>query len=66
MDLPNIELSGNALVGFGTSVLEFLSNLWGLGIGLSYRPPRLHRLAELIPRNQFLGSLKVYKFGPGS
>ncbi len=37
--------------------------LWGAsnhaGIGLSYRPARLHRLAELISRNRFLGSLKV-------
>ncbi len=32
-------------------------------IGLLYRPARLYRLAELIPWNQFLGSLKVYKFG---
>ncbi len=32
------------------------------GIGLSYRPARLHRLAELIPF-RFLGSLKVKKFG---
>jgi hypothetical protein len=35
------------------SVLVFLNNLWGawnrIGIGLSYRPARLHRLAELIP-----------------
>jgi hypothetical protein len=28
-------------------------------IGLSYRPTRLHRLAEWISRNPFLGSLKV-------
>jgi hypothetical protein len=28
-------------------------------IGLSYRPARLHRLAELVPRNRFLVSLKV-------
>jgi hypothetical protein len=28
-------------------------------IGLSYRPPRLHSLAELVPWNKFLGSLKV-------
>jgi hypothetical protein len=28
-------------------------------IGLLYRPTRLHRLAELIPWNRFLGSLKV-------
>jgi hypothetical protein len=29
------------------------------GIGLLYRPARLHRLAELISWNRFLGSLKV-------
>ncbi len=29
------------------------------GVGLSYRPPRLHRLAESIPWNQYVGSLKV-------
>ncbi len=28
-------------------------------IGLSYRPARLHRLAEAIPWNRFLGSVKV-------
>ncbi len=28
-------------------------------IGLSYRPARLHRLAELMPRHRFLGSIKV-------
>jgi hypothetical protein len=43
--------------------LEFLNNLWGLGnrvgIGLSYRPVRLPRVAELVPGNRFLGSLKV-------
>jgi hypothetical protein len=33
-----------------------------VGIGLSYRPARLHRLAELIPGNRFLGTLKVLKF----
>jgi hypothetical protein len=27
-----------------------------VGIGLSYRPARLHRLAELMPWNRFLGS----------
>jgi hypothetical protein len=30
-----------------------------VGIGLSFRPARLHRLAELVPWNRFLGSLKV-------
>ncbi len=28
-------------------------------------PARLHRLAEWIPWNRFLGSSNVYKFGPG-
>jgi hypothetical protein len=40
--------------------LEFLNNLWArnrVGIGLSYRPTRLHRLAEFIPWNRFLGSM---------
>jgi hypothetical protein len=32
-------------------------------IGLSYRPARLQRLAELIPLYRFLGSVKVQKFG---
>jgi hypothetical protein len=29
------------------------------GIGLSYRPARLHRLAEFTPWNRFLGSINV-------
>jgi hypothetical protein len=29
------------------------------GIGLSYRPARLHRVAEFIPWNRFLGSINV-------
>jgi hypothetical protein len=29
------------------------------GIGLSYRDVRLHRLAEFIPWNRFLGSINV-------
>jgi hypothetical protein len=47
------------------AMLEFLNNLWGarnrVEIGLSYRPARLHThsLAELVPWNRFLGSLKV-------
>jgi hypothetical protein len=32
-------------------------------ISLSYRPARRHSLAELVPWNRFLGSLKVKKFG---
>ncbi len=31
-----------------------------VGIGLSYRPARLHMLAELIPWNRFVGSLEAY------
>jgi hypothetical protein len=34
-----------------------------VGIGLSYRPARLHSLAESVPWNRFMGSLKVLKFG---
>jgi hypothetical protein len=34
-----------------------------VGIGLSHRPDRLQRLAELVPLNRFLGSIKVEKFG---
>jgi hypothetical protein len=30
-----------------------------VGIGLSYRPARLYRLAELVPWNRFLGSINV-------
>ncbi len=30
-----------------------------VGLGLSYRPARLHRLAEFIPWNRFLGSINV-------
>jgi hypothetical protein len=50
-----------------TTELEFLNNLRGVrnrvGIGLSYRPARLHSLSELVPWNRFLVSLKVKKFG---
>ncbi len=30
---------------------------------LSYRAAKLHRMAESIPRNRFLGSTNVYKYG---
>jgi hypothetical protein len=43
-------------------VLEVLNNLWGarsqVGIGLLYRPARLHGLVEFVPWNRILGSLK--------
>jgi hypothetical protein len=45
------------------TVLEFLALSMGarnrVGIGVSYRPACLHRLAESIPWNRFLASLKV-------
>jgi hypothetical protein len=44
----------------------FLNLLRSPGTGsLPYlldRPAKLHRLAESIPRNPFLGSLNVYKY----
>ncbi len=53
---------------------EFVNLLRNLGIDsqpggqvrqpyLMYQPAGLHRLAESIPWNRFLGSLNVYKFG---
>jgi hypothetical protein len=33
------------------------------GIGFSYRPARLHRLAEFIPWHQFRGPIHIYKYG---
>jgi hypothetical protein len=35
-----------------------------IGIGLSYRLARLHSLAELLPWNRFMGSLKVNSDSP--
>jgi hypothetical protein len=34
-----------------------------VGIGLSYRPARLHRLAELMLWHRFLDSINVLKYG---
>jgi hypothetical protein len=34
-----------------------------VGTGPSYRPGRLHMLAEFISWNRFMGSIKVVKFG---
>jgi hypothetical protein len=34
----------------------------GVGIGLLYRPARLHRLAEFIPWNRFRGPIHVQKY----
>jgi hypothetical protein len=33
-----------------------------VGIGLLYRPARLHRLAEFIPWNRFRGTIHVQKY----
>jgi hypothetical protein len=33
-----------------------------VGIGFSYRPARLRRLADFIPWNQFLGSINIKKY----
>jgi hypothetical protein len=34
-----------------------------VGIGLSYRPARLHRLAEFIRWDRFLSSINILKYG---
>jgi hypothetical protein len=60
------------VVGPSTSILEeqevgsiagiFKQSIWNrnrVRIGFSYWPARLHMLAELVPWNRFLGSLKV-------
>jgi hypothetical protein len=51
------------LVGFDSWI--FLHDSWArnqVGIVFSYRPARLHRLAESIPWNRFLGSIEVLKY----
>jgi hypothetical protein len=40
---------------------ESMGARYRVGIGWSYRPARLHSLAELVPWNKFLGSLKRLK-----
>jgi hypothetical protein len=48
--------------GEGASAGISEQSLWArnrAGIGLSYRPARLHRMAVSIPSNRCLGSLKV-------
>jgi hypothetical protein len=52
------------------TVLEFFKqSIMGVrnqvGIGLSYRPARLHRLPESIPYNQFLDSSKFKNSSSG-
>ncbi len=46
----------------GSAVEQSMGAIKRIGIGLSYRPARLLRLAESLPWNQFLGSLKVCKY----
>ncbi len=46
----------------GSAVEQSMGAIERIGIGLSYLPARLLRLAKSIPWNQFLGSLKVYKY----
>jgi hypothetical protein len=41
---------------------QFMGAKKRVGTELSYRPTRLCSLAASIPRNQFLGSLNIYKF----
>ncbi len=47
----------------GWTIAEIFKQSMGdrnrVGIGFSYRPARLHRLAESISWNRFLGSLKI-------
>jgi hypothetical protein len=56
-------LSGIQYTLYKYTVLEFLNNLRGprnrVGIGLLNLPARLHRLAEFIQWNRFLGFLIV-------
>jgi hypothetical protein len=56
----SIALLGALLHG---AELEFVKKSMGarhrVGIGLSYRSARLHRLAEFIPRSRFMGSINV-------
>jgi hypothetical protein len=50
----------SAVTGLLTYDQWYLNNLWGarnrVGIGLSYRPPRLNSLAELVLGSRFLDS----------
>jgi hypothetical protein len=55
---------GTLYVAFVLPELEFLNSLWGLGTEeeKSYRtgpPGYMHRLAEFIPWNRFLGFINV-------
>jgi hypothetical protein len=69
-----VVLDSDSQFHFGCSELVFVDLLWSPRIDsqagvpvrqpyLSYRPDKLHRLAKPIPRNRFLGSINVYKYG---
>ncbi len=56
----------STVLTFVNTVLKFLNNLWGKEPSRNrvvVWPARQQRLAEFLPWNQFLGSLKVLKFG---
>jgi hypothetical protein len=70
LDTEKSHLSMNVLHVHGLQTIEFKKDLCCAGIfnqsmgasdtsRVSYRPARLHRLAELVSWNRFLGSLKV-------
>jgi hypothetical protein len=56
---------GGGVLGFTTYAGIFEQSMGArnqVGIGFSCRPARLHRLAESIPWNRFLGSIEVKKY----
>ncbi len=67
--------SHKSIIGQGKLSVQPMLSLWAgifkqsmkarnqVGIGLSYGPARLHRLAEFIPWNRFLGSVNIQKYG---
>ncbi len=61
---PRRKINGDVVTfDHGSAVIEFFKQSREarnrVGIGLSYQPASLNRLAELIPWSRFLGSLKV-------
>ncbi len=59
---PPLEIESTKM-SWGPGILEqSMGDRNRQGRGFSYRPARLFRLAESIPLNRFLGSLKVLKY----
>jgi hypothetical protein len=60
-----VTLKGSQRMGVGSAGIfnQSMGARNRVRIGWSYRPARLHNLEESFPWNQFLGSLKVKKFG---